>query len=86
MGAEVNRTDGSLHERKPIKEAEGEVERLEGEKAVLTQQIAAPTATTDFATLNRRLQQLQYEIDIATTRWEKATEALEQVLGRDEEE
>jgi hypothetical protein len=33
------------------------------------------------ATHDRRLQQLQYEIDIATTRWEKATETLEQALG-----
>jgi hypothetical protein len=77
------------------------VERLEGEKTVLTQQIAAPTVTTDpttsaaaaaglrradFATLNRRLQQLQYEIDIATTKWEKATEALEEALGKDSED
>jgi ATP-binding cassette, subfamily F, member 3 len=70
--------------KKAIKRAEGEVERLEAEKATLSQQLNAPTETTNFASLSRRLGQVQYEIDIATTKWEKATEELEKVVGEQE--
>ena len=54
---------------------------MEAEKAALTQQLASPNETTSCASLNRRLQQLQYAIDIATGKWEEATEALERVVG-----
>jgi ATP-binding cassette subfamily F protein 3 len=67
--------------KKAIARTEAEVERLEKEKADLTLQLSSPAEGTDFAALNRRLQQLQYEIDIATAKWEQATAALEQALG-----
>ena len=67
--------------KKAIHKAEKEVERLETEKAALAQQLSRPNEKADFAALNRRLQQLQYEIDIATAKWEQATEALEKVVG-----
>jgi predicted nucleic acid-binding Zn-ribbon protein len=64
-----------------IHKAEKEVEHLEAEKAKLTEQLSAPPETINFAALSRRLQQVQYEIDIATGKWEQATEALERVMG-----
>jgi ATP-binding cassette subfamily F protein 3 len=75
-----------LHERtkdlkKAIRRAEQEVERLEAEKSELTLQIAAPGPDTDFASISRRLKQLQYEIEIATGRWEEAAQAFEQATA-----
>ena len=35
----------------------------------------------NIASLGRRLQQIQYEIDIATGKWEKATAELDKVVG-----
>jgi ATP-binding cassette subfamily F protein 3 len=72
----------ALHDRtkdmkKAIRQAEQEVERLETERASLSAEIAAPTGATDFASLSRRLKQIQYEIDIATGHWEEAVAAIE---------
>jgi hypothetical protein len=61
--------------------AEAEVDRLEKEKTEITTELATPNEKINFASLSRRLQQLQYEIDIATSKWEEATAALEKVVG-----
>ena len=70
--------------KRAIRKAEQEVERLEAEKTALTDSLSNPDGTVNFASVNRRLQQLQYEIDIATGKWEQATEALEQVAETSE--
>lgn len=67
--------------RRTIRKAEQEVERLEAEKADLTANLSAPRENTNFASLSRRLKEVQYEIDIATVKWEQATEELEKVRG-----
>jgi len=67
--------------KKAIHKAEKEVERLEAEKATLAQQLSLPNEKTSFATISRRLKQIQYEIEIATSKWEQATAELEKVAG-----
>jgi ATP-binding cassette subfamily F protein 3 len=67
--------------KKTIHKAEKEVERLEAENAELTEQLSAPTQKADFASLSRRMKEIQCEIDIATGKWEEATAALEKVVG-----
>ena len=56
-----------------------EVERLEKEKTELSAALSSPTEVVAY--FGRRLQQVQYEIDIATGKWEKATAELERVVG-----
>ncbi len=58
---------------------EKEIERLETEQKELTEKLTAPDA--DYASLNRRLNELHYEIQIATELWEEATLALEEITG-----
>ncbi len=65
--------------KRAIKKAESEVERLEKEKTELAQQLSTPSETINYASLSRRLKELQYEIDIATAKWEQATETLGQI-------
>ena len=57
---------------KAIQKVEAEVERLEKEKTELSTALSSPTEGANTASLGRRLQQVQYEIDIATGKWEKA--------------
>jgi chromosome segregation ATPase len=79
--------------KKSIQRYEAEVERLEKEKGEISAKLSAPadagtspassgnSAGAGIASMGRRLQQVQYEIDIATGKWEKATEELEKVMG-----
>lgn len=61
--------------------AESDVDRLEKEKSELALALSNPAEGANIASLGRRLQQVQYEIDIATAKWEEATEALEKVMS-----
>ncbi len=63
--------------KRAILRAEREVERLETEKQTLIDALAAPSDNTDFARIQRRLKEVQYEIGVATDHWETATSALE---------
>ncbi len=56
---------------------EKEVDQLEKEQIELTAQLADEQA--DFASLNRRLNQVHYEIQIATEAWERAAMELEEL-------
>jgi ATP-binding cassette subfamily F protein 3 len=67
--------------KKAIFKVEAEVDRLEKEKTELSAALSSPAEGVNIAVLGRRLQQVQYEIDIATTRWEKATAELEKAMG-----
>jgi ATP-binding cassette subfamily F protein 3 len=62
-----------------VAKQEKEIERLEAEQKELAEKLSTPDA--DFASLNRRLNELHYEIQIATELWEQATLALEEISG-----
>ncbi len=67
--------------KRALRQAEAEVERLESEKQALTAELAQPGEQTNFAKVSRRLKEVQYEIDIATARWEEAAGQLEAAAG-----
>lgn len=58
-----------------VRTQEKEISRLEAEQIDLTAKLSQPDA--DYASLNRRLNELHYEIQIATELWEKAALAIE---------
>ncbi len=60
-----------------IRNAEKRIELMEREKADVLTALSSPAGDTDFATLNRRLKELQEEIDYSTRQWEAAAEELD---------
>ncbi len=61
-----------------VKAAEQRMAVLEKEQDVLAGQLMRPQADTDFAALNRRLHEIQIELEETVAKWEKASRALEQ--------
>lgn len=61
-----------------LRKAEQRIELMETEKDDVLKVLSAPKADTDFGTLNRRLQDLQNEIDYSTRQWEAAARELEE--------
>ncbi|MBL7076835.1 MAG: ABC-F family ATP-binding cassette domain-containing protein [Kiritimatiellae bacterium] len=64
------------HYKQIIRKAEKRIELMEGEKAQVLNALSSPDPETDFGTLNRRLKDLQDEIDYATRQWEAAAEEM----------
>ncbi len=62
--------------KQTIRKAEKRIELMEGEKADVLKGLSDPHPDTDFETLNRRLKDLQDEIDYATRQWVAAAEEL----------
>lgn len=60
-----------------LRKAEKEVDNLEKEQVELAAKVAGPQA--DYASLNRRLNEVHYELQIATENWEKAQLALDEL-------
>lgn len=60
---------------KAIYNTEQQIDKAETEKNTLIDQLASPSANTDFAALSRRQKELQILIDSATAEWESHTEA-----------
>ncbi len=65
--------------------AETECEALESEQADICDALAAARPGTDFAALNRRLAAIKDDIEAATSRWEAAAAALDDVLKRQDD-
>ncbi len=67
--------------RKPleqaVKSAEQRMAALEKEQDHLAGQLMKPEPSTDFAAVNRRLHEIQIELDHTVAKWEKASRALE---------
>jgi ATP-binding cassette subfamily F protein 3 len=63
--------------RKIVKRAEAQIDVFEKEQSRLLEQLADAEANIDFAETNRRLQFIQQEIALYTSRWEEASEQLE---------
>lgn len=64
---------------KAVAAAESSLERLEAEKADLIRQ-TLNQQVSDYAFLNRRLHEVQQEIDIVSANWETAAVRLEEIL------
>ena len=60
-----------------IKAAEQRMAELEKEQDALAGQLMRPQTGTDFAALNRRLHEIQIELEDTVAAWEKASRALE---------
>ncbi len=56
---------------------EKKLDLLEEEKADIVEQISENTKSANFASINRRLQEIQYEISILSEDWEVASTALD---------
>lgn len=69
-------------QKRPLKEAvrrqEREIEKLEKEQVELTAKLGAGEQV-DYASLNRRLNEVHYEMQIATEAWEAAVLALDEL-------
>ncbi len=65
--------------KKRIEEDERKVDELQAKLDEASKELFNPTPTTDFATLNRAVRDLQDEIDRRTESWEAASEELERV-------
>lgn len=69
--------------RKPqeeiIKKSETALENLEEEQAQIYEKLSNGEAGIDFETLNKRLSEINEEIDAQTTKWMKASEKLEKL-------
>ena len=63
--------------KRAIRLAEARIESFETERAKLLEQLGDGEAGHDFEELNRRLKQIQEEIDLYTQRWEQAVAELE---------
>jgi len=63
--------------KQTIRKAEKRIELMEGEKAEVLKALSDPCPDTDFGALNRRLKELQDEIDYSTRQWEAAAEELD---------
>ncbi len=72
-------------QRKPLEErlqaAETRVEQLEAEQADLVGKLSGGGTDVDFGAVSRRLGEIQQEVAEATTEWEAATIALDEVLA-----
>jgi ATP-binding cassette subfamily F protein 3 len=62
--------------KQTIRRAEKRIELMEGEKVEVMKALSSPDSETDFGVLNRRLKELQDEIDYSTRQWEAAAEEL----------
>ncbi|NQU39132.1 MAG: ABC-F family ATP-binding cassette domain-containing protein [Lentisphaerae bacterium] len=60
-----------------IRRAEKRVDLMETERGTVLEALSSPDPDTDFAVLNRRLKELQEEIDYSTKQWEAAAGELE---------
>lgn len=60
-----------------VHEAEQRILKLEEEQAELTEVLSGKADTVDFAKVNRRLSEIQKEMDRAVRRWEISASALE---------
>jgi len=67
--------------RRIVDTNEARIVRLEAEQGELTAELADPTDETDFATLNRRLTELQTELAEASSAWETAAMELEELTA-----
>lgn len=79
---EISRIRGPL-ERK-IKAAELRITALEKEQDGLAHQLMKPEPGTDFAVINRRLRELQIELEDTVAEWEKASRELEAAKAQEE--
>jgi len=65
--------------KRTIRQAEKRVELMETERATVLEALSSPDPETDFQSLNRRIRELQSEIDYSTRQWEAAAEALDEL-------
>ncbi len=68
---------------KRIKEAERRIADLERERDLLTEGLMKPGAGTDYASINRRLSEIQVDLADSFERWEKASAELEKLDALD---
>lgn len=74
---EVNKVRRPLEQA--VRTSEQRMAVLEKEQDELAGQLMRPRADTDFAAVNRRLHEIQIELEETVARWEKASRALEAV-------
>jgi ATP-binding cassette, subfamily F, member 3 len=67
------------HLRKQLAQAERQIAIFEQEQAIILEELAAPSAQTDFEATNRRLSLIQRELAAYTARWEQTATALEEL-------
>lgn len=71
-------------EKKSLEEKVNDIEKkldlLEEEKADIVEQITENTKSANFASINRRLQEIQYEINILSDDWETTASVLDTAL------
>ncbi|HBM14753.1 MAG TPA: hypothetical protein DD381_00155 [Lentisphaeria bacterium] len=65
-----------------VSSIEKSLEELEEEKAEIVEQITENTKSANFASINRRLQEIQTEINALTIQWEESATNLETALKR----
>lgn len=77
-GKEARRARARQREAaRELKQMETDIERLQAERDALHTQCAQPDPALDFASLNRRLRELEAELDALESRWLSEAERLE---------
>ena len=67
-----------LEVKRAIREAEKKIEALESEQKSLVEQLSEDESL-DYAITNRRLSEIQAELEIESAAWEEAVEAMDQI-------